>query len=87
MWAHLLKVGEYYEWAYCHSLMRYCRWLRLGPIAFPGRAADALRWAHLHLLLQLLMASLLAHYPSDRHCQLLAMGPLHLLLLLPMASL
>ena len=85
------NMGEYFELAHYHNLMRMLPIHLDGPIALAAATAASssalAQWGPITLAGASADYFALAHYFSGRCCQCTLMGPLHQQMLLPIASL
>jgi len=85
------NMGEYFELAHYHNLMRMLPIHLDGPIALAAATAASssalAQWGPITLAGAGANYFALAHYFSGRCCQCTLMGPLHQQMLLPIASL
>src|SRR5258707_163642 len=84
------NMGEYFELAHYHNLMRMLPIHLDGPIALAAATAASssalAQWGPITLAGASANYFTLAHYFSGRCCQCTLMGPLHQQMLLPIAS-
>src|SRR5258707_11514525 len=84
------NMGEYFELAHYHNLMRMLPIHLDGPIALAAATAASssalAQWGPITLAGAGANYFALAHYFSGRCCQCTLMGPLHQQMLLPIAS-